>query len=226
MKYPLHEVFHSFQGEGAHMGANAFFVRLFGCPVKCPWCDSAGTWHKDYKPEEILLWEAQALADAAAASEASFAVITGGEPTIHDLAPLCDALHARGLAVHLETAGAFPIKGEFDWITLSPKKWRPPIQANLMLAQEIKIIVEEPADLGLYTKMIKMDFIAHDFVWLHPEWSKRNNPVILKAISEAVKRSKNRLRAGYQLHKLYAADSLDARTQKLAPLGGDPSKGY
>ena len=123
---PIHERFHSFQGEGCHAGRAAFFIRTYGCPVHCPWCDSAGTWHPDLKPDALNRMDVAALAEEAAAARPAFVVVTGGEPAIHDLAPLTDALRAAGLPVHLETSGAFPVRGHFDWITLSPKRWKLP----------------------------------------------------------------------------------------------------
>jgi organic radical activating enzyme len=149
-RLPVHEQFYSFQGEGCHAGRAAYFIRLFGCPVHCPWCDSAGTWHPDFTPKHIERVEVATLAAAAAASAAEFTVITGGEPTIHDLRGLTDALQAVGQPVHLETSGAFPIKGDFDWITLSPKRWKLPLEANLALADELKIIVDRVDAIAEY----------------------------------------------------------------------------
>ncbi|MGK0176927.1 MAG: 7-carboxy-7-deazaguanine synthase, partial [Lentimonas sp.] len=131
MKLPIHERFYSFQGEGVHAGRAAYFIRTFGCPVHCPWCDSAGTWHPDYIPKKIARFEPEELAAEAAKTAAEFTVITGGEPTIHDLTNLTEELHAVGQKVHLETSGAFAIKGTFDWITLSPKRWKLPLAENI-----------------------------------------------------------------------------------------------
>ncbi|MGE9296349.1 MAG: 7-carboxy-7-deazaguanine synthase QueE, partial [Puniceicoccales bacterium] len=119
--YPIVEYFASFQGEGLHGGRSAFFIRTYGCPVKCPWCDSANTWHPDHRPEHIERFTVAQLTELAATARPDFVVITGGEPTVHDLRPLTDSLHAAGLRVHLETSGAFPLKGDFDWVTVSPK---------------------------------------------------------------------------------------------------------
>lgn len=104
---PIHEQFYTFQGEGSHAGRAAYFIRTFGCPVHCPWCDSAGTWHPDYIPEKVERLSETKLAEEVSKTEAEFVVVTGGEPAIHDLKPLVDALHAIGRKVHLETSGAF-----------------------------------------------------------------------------------------------------------------------
>ncbi|MDI1320367.1 MAG: 7-carboxy-7-deazaguanine synthase QueE, partial [bacterium] len=128
---PIYETFYAWQGEGCHMGRAAFFIRTFGCPVKCPWCDSAGTWHPAGSPEKLDRVTPAQLADQAARHKAEFAVITGGEPTIHDLTELTAALRARGLPSHLETSGSFAIHGDFAWVTVSPKWAKLPLPENV-----------------------------------------------------------------------------------------------
>jgi 7-carboxy-7-deazaguanine synthase len=223
MSYPIHETFHSWQGEGVHLGRSAFFIRLFGCPVKCPWCDSAGTWHPNYIPERIEKRSEIELAAAAAAPE--FVVITGGEPTVHDLRPLTDALHEKGLAIHLETSGAFEIKGAFDWITLSPKWQRLPLVENLDLADELKVIVEDGNSIEKWIHELG-DRIGKVPVWLHPEWSQRADGVVLESITSAVKRMGAPYRAGLQAHKFFKADLLDPNSAKPSPLGGNEKLGF
>jgi organic radical activating enzyme len=226
MALPIHEQFYSFQGEGFHAGRAAYFIRTYGCPVHCPWCDSAGTWHPDHKPDAIQRAEAEDLARAAADSKAEFTVITGGEPTIHDLRSLTNALHAVGQPVHLETSGSFPLQGDFDWITLSPKRWQPPKTENSTRADEIKIIVDTPKAIEEYVNLLSEVKLSHRVpIWLHPEWSKRDDPEVLKAIIEWVKSMGAPYRAGWQMHKDYAADALDARSAPPVPLGGDPASG-
>lgn len=220
---PIHEQFYSFQGEGAHAGKAAYFIRTFGCPVHCPWCDSAGTWHPDYIPENIDRVQEEALVAAATTSNAEFVVVTGGEPTIHDLNPLVDALHAAGLKAHLETSGAFPIKGKFDWITLSPKRWKLPLADNLSKADEFKIIVDSLNAIEEYTRDLEAGGRP---VWLHPEWSQRENRKILDTITDWIKDHGAPYRAGWQLHKPYQADFLDPKSAKAAPLGGEPERGW
>ena len=226
-QYPIHEVFYTFQGEGCHMGLPALFIRTYGCPVKCPWCDSAGTWHQNYKPESVPKWTVSELVDATVYANADRVVITGGEPAIHDLSDLFLALRSRRTLVHVETSGILEIKGDADWITLSPKKWSPPIPEAIWKADEIKIIVEEPADIPLYLEMVGRDCPVGIPIWLHPEWSKREDKKVLSAIVQEVKRRRGGIiRAGWQLHKLYSADKYDTRSAPLVPLGGDPAKGY
>ena len=152
------------------------------------------TWYPDYIPERLRP-AIESLVASARASEAEFAVITGGEPTIHDLSPLTDALHRAGLAVHLETSGAFPIRGRFDWITLSPKRWKLPLAENISRADEFKVIVDHAEAIQEYVDCLKRiaggsirsDLplkavstpTAKQLIWLHPEWSQHQNREIL-----------------------------------------------
>jgi organic radical activating enzyme len=211
IKYPVHERFFSWQGEGVHMGRSAFFVRLFGCPVHCPWCDSAGTWHPDHIPAKINKMGSHELVAEISEANPEFVVITGGEPAIHDLNELTKMIHQEGYRIHLETSGAFPIRGDFDWITVSPKALKHPILENISLADEIKIIVEDEKSLTFWWDMIQ-ELCKANHVWLHPEWSKRQDPVILSLITQWIKSNGTPFRAGYQLHKLYNADELDPRS--------------
>lgn len=207
---PIHELFHSFQGEGCHAGRAAFFIRTYGCPVHCPWCDSAGTWHPEHRPNSIRRTEVSSLVRQAVRSNAGFVVITGGEPTIHNLHAITRALHSEGLKVHLETSGAFPIQGEFDWITLSPKRWKLPLPENIDRADELKIIVDRPEAVEEYSSHCPASVSTP--IWLHPEWSQRTNPEVLNAITDWIKTHGDPFRAGWQLHKPYAADALDPRS--------------
>lgn len=229
MKLPVHEQFYTFQGEGVHSGRAAYFIRTFGCPVHCPWCDSAGTWHPDYIPPKIQRFSATELAQSATATKAECVIITGGEPTIHNLSELCHALHDAHLKVHLETSGAFPVRGEFDWITLSPKRWKLPLAENVQKASEFKIIVDQPTAIDEYVQHISHlngSPIQDRPIWLHPEWSQHQNPQVLNAITEWIKSHGAPFRAGWQLHKNYAADLLDTRSAAASPLGGNPELGY
>ena len=220
---PINEQFYTFQGEGPHAGRAAYFIRTFGCPVHCPWCDSAGTWHPDYIPTKVERLAVDTLAAEVAKTKAEFVVVTGGEPAIHNLAPLVDALHAIGQKVHLETSGSFAIKGDFDWITLSPKRWKLPLAENIKRADEFKIIVDQAAEIEEYSEVIGATTKP---VWLHPEWSKHNDAATLDAITEWVKTQGAPYRAGWQMHKHYAADLKDSRSAPAAPLGGDPKQGF
>lgn len=219
MKYPVYEVFNAWQGEGTYVGLSAFFIRLFGCPIRCDFCDSAGTWHHNYVPVRVERMSEGRLAQVALQNPSvRMVVVTGGEPCIHDLDPLCDEMYEWDLPVHLETSGTFPIKNpqKFEHIVMSPKWAKLPLVENYDKATELKLIVENGDSISKWWE------IVHNFkgtIWLHPEWSQRQNSLVLNSINKAVM-SDTRFRAGYQLHKLYNVDSLDSRSQKLVPLGG------
>lgn len=220
---PVYERFHSWQGEGVHFGRSAFFIRLHGCPVHCPWCDSAGTWHPDHKPDHVDRISPVQLAEEAFSSACEFVVITGGEPTIHNLHDLTYELRNRNLPIHLETCGAYSIKGEMDWITLSPKNLAPPLDKNLVLADEFKIIIEGVDSIQDWSDKIPFSEFGVP-TWLQPEWSCSQDSHLLSSINEWIKKHGAPYRAGFQMHKLYLADESDQRSKPTAALCETPSK--
>ena len=223
MKYVVNELFETWQGEGVHMGSHAFFIRLVGCDQSCHFCDSAQTWHKEYLDRSVnKAMTASEMADEIESFQGRIIVITGGEPTLYDLEPLCKELNERfpGKSIHIETAGHHLIDTwRIDWITLSPKPFATlPLPAMLARADELKIIVEGQESIDY---LESLPYPQSSVVWLHPEWSKRNDSEVLKLISDTVKTSKHKPRAGYQLHKLYNVDKMDERADKrFIPLGG------
>jgi organic radical activating enzyme len=155
---PVVETFHSLQGEGVHAGRSAFFIRLAGCRVGCTWCDTKHSWPAEAHSRRRL--KDLAVESAIAAAEgASFVVITGGEPLHHNLDPLCGALRREAgdgsspLPLHLETSGVDPLSGRFEWITLSPKRHRPPTAELLAACHELKVVIHESADLAFAETM-------------------------------------------------------------------------
>ncbi|MFQ6537632.1 MULTISPECIES: 7-carboxy-7-deazaguanine synthase QueE [Aphanothece] len=149
---PVVETFHSLQGEGFHAGRSAFFIRLAGCTVGCSWCDTKHSWPERSHPR-LPLAELSAQVGEARRMGAGFVVITGGEPLHHDLAPLCRQLAVQGLPLHLETSGVDPLRGQFDWITLSPKRHSPPRPELLQRCDELKVIVHHEDDLAFAEAM-------------------------------------------------------------------------
>ena len=156
---PVIENFHSIQGEGAHAGKSAFFIRLAGCKIQCSWCDTKESWSFTHYPKKAVLELAK---DAAKAKEAgaSFLVITGGEPLHHDLNPLCDAVkeitsikNSNPMPIHLETSGVYKLSGAINWITLSPKRHSPPKKELLESCQEIKVIINDQEDIVFAEEM-------------------------------------------------------------------------
>ena len=218
---PVYERFHSWQGEGIHTGKSAFFIRLHGCPVHCPWCDSAGTWHPKHRPEQVERVDPRTLAEEAFESGCEIVVITGGEPAIHNLHDLAHELHSRSLSIHLETCGAYSIRGEMDWITLSPKSLAPPLDENLERADEFKIIVEGTETIQYWLKKIDFSRLGVP-TWLHPEWSQSKDELVLSSITDWIKGNGSPYRAGSQIHKLFLADECDHRSMPVAALCAEP----
>ena len=150
---PLVEKFHSLQGEGFHSGKSAFFIRLAGCDVGCSWCDTKYSW--DQKKYPLISIE-KIVNEIKKAREkgASFIVITGGEPLHHNLDNLCQAINketSKGkknpIKIHIETSGVSKISGNYDWITLSPKRHLPPKTYFLENCNELKIIINDQKDI-------------------------------------------------------------------------------
>ncbi len=181
MTYPVMEHFYTLQGEGAYSGRAAYFIRLGGCDVGCVWCDVKDSWPVDTHPPMTV----EAIVAAAAAHPGRLAVITGGEPTMHDLTALTAGLKAKGFRIHIETSGTSPVSGNPDWITLSPKKFKAPLPEILPLAHELKIIVFNRSDFAwaeLYAAQVSPDCR----LYLQTEWSKREalTPMILEYVRE------------------------------------------
>jgi 7-carboxy-7-deazaguanine synthase len=164
---PIVETFHSVQGEGAWVGASAFFIRLALCDVGCPWCDTKISWSDRHHPR-IALTE---LVTTAQQANPAFVVITGGEPLMHDLTELTQQLHQTGLRIHLETSGSHPRSGEFDWITLSPKPFKPPLPDIYAQAQELKIVVATAEDLH-WAEQQSQKTPPAALRYLQPEWNR------------------------------------------------------
>lgn len=219
----IHEAFYTFQGEGVHMGRAAFFIRTQGCDQDCWFCDAAGTWHKDWKPLDLVRMEPDEIAALVneSAPPRAMVVITGGEPCLYDLDPTIVRLQHQGRLVALETAGHRPLpRAAGVWVTLSPKPFAAhPLPDSVQRADEFKVIVSDLDSLRDGLRCIT-ERRATSTVWLHPEWSHRHDPDTLNLIVDTVK-ADPRLRAGYQLHKLFMADLLDpASRREPVPLGG------
>jgi len=167
-KYPIMEVFPSLQGEGRYSGVQAYFIRLAGCDVGCVWCDVKESWDAgDYK--EVTVKD---IVGGAIDSKIAMVVITGGEPCMYDLHPLTEELKSAGLRVHLETSGAYPIRGEFDWVTLSPKKFKACLDESYGRADELKVVVVNKHDLAWSQEQAEK-VRESTLLYLQPEWSKK-----------------------------------------------------
>lgn len=193
IELPVMEAFYTLQGEGAHQGRAAYFIRLGGCDVGCVWCDVKDSW--DVTKHPIITIDE--IVAKAISYPGRLAVITGGEPLMHQLDALTNALHAAGFETNIETSGSSPLSGHWDWICLSPKKFKAPLDEVIVKAHELKVVV----------------FNKHDFEWaekyaalvntgcklyLQPEWDKaaEMTPLILDYIQ-----SNPQWRLSLQVHK-------------------------
>lgn len=181
MMLPIMESFYTLQGEGFHSGKAAWFIRLAGCDVGCVWCDVKESWDEEKHPVRTV----ESIVDEAAQSPAKIAVITGGEPTLYPLGPLTKALREKGLATHIETSGAHELTGKWDWVCLSPKKFKSPVDSMLSLPDELKIIIFNKSDFQ-WAEQYAAKMPAKCKLYLQPEWSKcaAMNPEIVKYIKK------------------------------------------
>ena len=173
------ELFYSLQGEGYHQGKAAFFIRLAGCDVGCVWCDVKDSWDASKHPvlsiEEIVA--------AAAAHPSRIAIVTGGEPLLHQLDPLTTALKAAGFQTHIETSGSSPMSGSWDWVCLSPKKFKAALPEAIKAADELKVVVFNNSDFA-FANFFVNDVAVDCKKYLQPEWEKSDamTPLVIDYI--------------------------------------------
>jgi len=160
-------MFYSLQGEGYHQGKAAFFIRLAGCDVGCVWCDVKDSWDASKHPVLSI----EEIVNSALAHPGRLAIVTGGEPLLHDLDPLTTALKAAGFLTNIETSGSSPMSGDWDWVCLSPKKFKAPLAENLPLASELKVVVFNNSDFDWAEAHAKQVSPACK-LYLQPEWDK------------------------------------------------------
>ena len=190
---PLVESFYTIQGEGFNTGKAAFFIRLGGCDVGCSWCDAKETWNPSVHPPVPIA----SIVQEAASYSAKSIVITGGEPLNYPLDKLCSLLKTEGMEIYLETSGSSPLSGVFDWICLSPKKRKPPVEGIHMLASELKVIIETEDDF-VWAEENRKKVTSHCLLYLQPEWSRSSE--MLPKIIEYVKTNPN-WNVSLQTHK-------------------------
>ena len=170
---PLMEEFYTIQGEGYHKGTAAYFIRIGGCDVGCHWCDVKESWDAEIHPPTGI--------DSIVENAASYSdtiVVTGGEPLTWDMGPLTEALKDRDLKIHIETSGAYPLTGIWDWICLSPKKNKLPIGDIHQKAHELKVIVYNKHDLKFAEEQASQ-VNKNCVLYLQPEWSVREKVIPL-----------------------------------------------
>lgn len=166
-KIPLMEAFYTIQGEGFHSGRAAYFIRTAGCDVGCVWCDVKESWDENAHPKTAI---ADIITNVKA-SNTDFVVITGGEPTMYDLTELTKALKEIGMEIAIETSGAYPITGDIDWICLSPKKFKFPLEENYSKADELKMIIFNKSDFK-WAAELKEKVKVNCQLYLQTEWDK------------------------------------------------------
>lgn len=200
--YPVMEAFYTIQGEGFYQGHAAYFIRLGGCEVGCHWCDVKDSWdvakHPSISVEKII--------QEAAKYPARIAVITGGEPVMHNLEALTEALKKEGFRRHIETSGAYTLTGSWDWVCLSPKKFKEPVDSIYPFVNELKAIIYNKSDFEFAEKYYDR-IITHQqpttntnnqHFFLQPEWSKQQE--MLPLIVEYVKNNP-KWEVSLQVHK-------------------------
>lgn len=168
---PLMEEFYTIQGEGYYKGTAAYFIRVGGCDVGCHWCDVKESWNAETHPPtsiDSIVANAEKYSDTI--------VITGGEPLTWDMGPLTQGLKEKGMTIHIETSGAYPLTGVWDWICLSPKKNKLPVGDIYKKAQELKVIVYNKHDFIFAEEQAAQ--VGEDCIlYLQPEWSVRDKMV-------------------------------------------------
>ncbi len=176
---PVMEHFYTLQGEGFHQGRAAYFIRLGGCDVGCVWCDVKDSWDADKHPR----YEIDYLIAEVKKTATELVVITGGEPLMHNLDELTKQLKGAGLQTNIETSGAHILSGKWDWICLSPKKFKAPLPGILPHANELKVVVFNKSDFD-WAEKYAAQVSPTCKLYLQPEWDKAGEitPLIIEYI--------------------------------------------
>ncbi|MEO8861041.1 MAG: 7-carboxy-7-deazaguanine synthase QueE [Ginsengibacter sp.] len=190
---PVMESFYTLQGEGFHQGKAAYFIRLAGCDVGCVWCDVKESWDKDLYAEQSV----DQIVTNAKKYPGRLVVITGGEPTLYNLEDLTRNLQAEGFLTNIETSGSHALTGSWDWVCLSPKKFKVPLDGFSKLANELKIIVFNKTDFAWAEKYAAL-LSPSCKLYLQPEWSKAD--IITPSIVEYIKENP-KWELSLQIHK-------------------------
>lgn len=192
-KLPLMEAFYTIQGEGYHTGKAAYFIRLGGCDIGCHWCDVKESW--DLTQFESV--EISKIVEKAALEPARLAVVTGGEPLMHNLSSLTKELKEKGFRTNIETSGVYPLTGDWDWVCFSPKKFKKPKDDFGLLANELKIIVYNESDFA-FAEQFAATVGPECQLFLQPEFDK--SATMMTFIVDYVKKNP-RWKISLQTHK-------------------------
>ena len=173
------EMFYTLQGEGYHQGKAAYFIRLAGCDVGCVWCDVKESWDASKHPVLSI----DEIVSSALAHPARLAIITGGEPLLYNLDALTTALKKVGFEVNIETSGSSPMSGNWDWVCLSPKKFKAPLTESIQAASELKVVIFNTHDFEWAENYAKQ-LAPNCKLYLQPEWDKSNEitPLVIEYI--------------------------------------------
>ena len=179
---PVMESFYTLQGEGFHQGKAAYFIRLGGCDVGCVWCDVKESWNANNHPK-FSIEEIVEKAIQNSKSTQPLVVITGGEPLLHNLDNLTKALQQAGFQTNIETSGSSSLSGNWDWICLSPKKFKAPLPEVVKAANELKVVVFNKHDFE-WAEQYALQVSENCKLYLQPEWDKRETvtPLIINYI--------------------------------------------
>jgi 7-carboxy-7-deazaguanine synthase len=187
------ESFYTLQGEGAHSGKAAYFVRLGGCDVACHWCDVKESWDASLHPQHTI----SQIVEQAKEYPGRLVVVTGGEPLMHDLTEITAAFQQQGFATNIETSGVYAVTGEWDWICFSPKKFKQPHEGIYAVANELKVIVYNTSDFAFAEEHAAR--VGDDCILLlQPEWSRSDK--MLPEIIDYIK-SNPKWKMSLQTHK-------------------------
>ena len=178
-QYPVMEMFYSLQGEGYHQGRAAYFIRLAGCDVGCVWCDVKESWDASKHPVLSI----EEIVSSALAHPGRLAIITGGEPLLYNLDALTTALKKAGFEINMETSGSSPMSGKWDWVCLSPKKFKAPLTESIAAASELKVVIFNKHDFE-WAETYAQQVPASCKLYLQPEWDKSNEitPLVIEYI--------------------------------------------
>ena len=173
------EMFYTLQGEGYHQGKAAYFIRLAGCDVGCVWCDVKESWDASKHP----VFSIDEIVTSALAHPARLAIITGGEPLLYNLDALTTALKKAGFEVNIETSGSSPMSGNWDWVCLSPKKFKAPLTKSIEAASELKVVIFNTHDFE-WAETYAKQVAPNCKLYLQPEWDKSNEitPLVIEYI--------------------------------------------
>ncbi len=186
---PVMEHFYTIQGEGFHQGRAAYFVRLGGCDVGCVWCDVKDSWDANAHPKKTVAEIVDTIIHNTpthnTTSTKTLIVITGGEPLMHDLTELTNALQTKGFETNIETSGAHPLSGSWDWICLSPKKFKAPLPKVVPFANELKVVIFNQSDFK-WAEEYAAQVSPRCKLYLQPEWDKASivTPLIIEYIKQ------------------------------------------